>query len=110
MTLGREIFLSHSSIDSELASRVCRTLEAAGVTCWIAPRDIAPGQPYTSEVIQAIEDSAGLVLLLTENANCSPHVHREVERAGSKQKPIYPVLLQNVTPARELEYFISTAQ
>lgn len=110
MTLRREIFLSHSSIDSELASRVCRALEAAGITCWIAPRDIAPGRPYTSEVLQAIEDSDGLVLLLTENANRSPHVHREVERAGSNQKPIYPVRLQKVIPVRELEYFIATAQ
>ena len=110
VTVRREIFLSHSSIDSELASRVCQALEAAGITCWIAPRDIAPGRPYTSEVLQAIEDSDGLVLLLSESANRSPHVHREVERAGSNQKPIYPVRLQKVIPVRELEYFIATAQ
>jgi hypothetical protein len=37
-----DVFISHSSDDSQQASFVCAHREAAGITCWIAPRDIPP--------------------------------------------------------------------
>ncbi|MBV8722991.1 MAG: toll/interleukin-1 receptor domain-containing protein, partial [Candidatus Eremiobacteraeota bacterium] len=35
-----KVFISHSSKDREIADAICRHLEAMGVSCWIAPRDI----------------------------------------------------------------------
>jgi hypothetical protein len=40
------IFLSHSSQNSDLAAQLCQSLEAQGISCWIAPRDLHFGQPF----------------------------------------------------------------
>ncbi|MBX3687117.1 MAG: hypothetical protein KF909_13335 [Rhodocyclaceae bacterium] len=50
------------------------------------------------------------VLLLSREANDSAFVRREVERAASKGKPVLPVRLEEVTPSRALELFISSEQ
>src|SRR5438067_9510402 len=45
----KHLFLSHSTDDADLARTVCRTLERAGLTCWIAPRDVR-SEEHTSEL------------------------------------------------------------
>ena len=39
-----DVFISYSHKDKAAADAVCASLEADGVRCWYAPRDIAPGQ------------------------------------------------------------------
>ena len=55
--MNRQAFISHSSQDTEAASRICSFLEARGVTCWIAPRDVNPGAIYAEEILDGIESS-----------------------------------------------------
>jgi hypothetical protein len=40
----RAVFISYASPDSVVADAVCLALEREGVTCWIAPRDVVPGE------------------------------------------------------------------
>jgi len=40
--MTRDIFISHSSADCAAAEQICAYLEATGLSCWIAPRDIPP--------------------------------------------------------------------
>lgn len=103
------VFISHASDDHILAQKVCTQLERIGISCWIAPRDIMPGQPYGAEIIKAIDMVDGVLLLLTSASNKSLMVHKEVERAISKGKTVYPFRLENITPAEGLEFFISSA-
>ena len=49
------MFISYSSQDAEVAERVVASLEARGLRCWIAPRDVAPGVPYGEALVDAIE-------------------------------------------------------
>lgn len=51
-----------------------------------------------------------MVLLLSKEANDSPHVLREVERAVSKNIPIIIYKLEEVTLSKSLEYFIMMHQ
>src|SRR5262245_49860127 len=106
--VGYSAFISHASNDGATATAVCRHLEAAGFRCWIAPRDVRPGQDYPSEIIRGIELSKCLVLILSDEANGSKFVRAEVERAYSKGKPVFPIRIQEVLPSRALELFIST--
>lgn len=102
-------FISHAADDTSAANDLCRHLEQAGIRCWIAPRDVTPGRDYASEILAGIESCATFVLVLSARSNDSPFVHREVERATSKGKPVFPVRIENVLPDRELELFISSA-
>jgi formylglycine-generating enzyme required for sulfatase activity len=103
-------FISFASADAELAHRAVDSLERAGVHCWIADRDITMGASYPAAITAAIRGSDAFLLLLSETANGSPHVLREVELAFTTRRPILPVCIAGVKPSADLQYFLSTSQ
>lgn len=105
-----QIFISHSSADAKAAANICELLERSGHPCFIAPRDIRSGREYAEELINGIDSSTAMILLMSENANHSPHVLREVERAVSKSIPILVYKLEEVTLTKSMEYFLMTHQ
>ncbi len=100
-------FVSYASENRDKADDICASLEAHGLVCWIAPRDVRAGREYADEIIRGLEHSAAVVLVLSEAANASVFVRREIERAVSKQKPVFPVRIEEVLPSPGLELFIS---
>src|SRR5690348_5680340 len=104
------VFISFASQDTEIADRFLQGIEAAGIRCWIAHRDIAPGTSYPAEITSAIQSCAGMLVIVTAAANASPHVLREVEMAFNAGKPILPVHLSAVQLSPNLTYFLSTKQ
>ncbi len=107
--MSLHVFISHSSEDREVAEQVCDMIEKRGLKCWIAPRNIVPGREYASEIIDAINGCGALVLVLTENANNSKFVAKEVERAVDRGKPVIPLRVREVKPGKSLELFISSS-
>ena len=83
--MANDVFISYSSTDKAAADAVCATLESRGIGCWIAPRDILPGEDYAAGAgagapRQPLDDLS----CSRRRANLSPQVLREVERAVSK--------------------------
>jgi hypothetical protein len=108
--MARDVFLSHSVKDKAVADAVVARLEAESVTCWVAPRDVVPGADWGESIINAIESSRIMILIFSQSANASPQIKREVERAVNKGVYIIPFRVDDIPPARSLEYFISTSQ
>jgi hypothetical protein len=104
--MPHDVFISYSSLDKTAADAACAALEAAGLRCWIAPRDVTPGAEWGEAIIVAINQCRVMILVFSANANNSPQIRREVERAVSKGVPIIPLRIQDIAPARSLEYFI----
>ncbi|MBL8933375.1 MAG: SUMF1/EgtB/PvdO family nonheme iron enzyme [Archangium sp.] len=104
------VFLSHSSENDEVAARVCQALEAWGHRCWVAPRDVRPGQQYGAEIVEGLEASDVVLLLLTAAATRSKWVVRELEAADKRNKTIYVLPVEAVDPGPGLELFISSSQ
>jgi hypothetical protein len=86
-------FISYASQDSPVADTVCHALEDAGIACWIAPRDVAPGASYASEIVRGIDTSSVMVLLLSSLAASSPHVLREQRQTRSSSVKQFENLL-----------------
>ncbi|MCM1120413.1 MAG: toll/interleukin-1 receptor domain-containing protein [bacterium] len=105
-----QVFLSHSSRDAAIAGQICERLERSGVQCFIAPRDIRPGKEYAEEIINGLDESAAMVLLMSQSANSSPHVLREVEHAVSGGTPILVYKIEEVALSKSMEYFLMTHQ
>jgi hypothetical protein len=105
--MEREIFVSYSQPDYGCAMDLVSRVEAEGINCWIAPRDIAPSADWAAEIIDAISRSRTMVLVFSASSNDSPQVRREVERAVHKQVSILPFRIENVLPSKSLEYFLS---
>jgi TolB-like protein/Flp pilus assembly protein TadD len=104
------IFISYASQDSTVAHALCAALERAGIVCWIAPRDVRPGDFYADSIVQAINACTVLVLLLSQSAVDSNHVLREVERASAKKRPIIAFRIDAAALPPGLEYFLSASQ
>jgi hypothetical protein len=105
--LAHDVFISYSHSDKTVADAACAKLEAAGIRCWIASRDIAPGAEWGESIVDAIDHSRVMVLIFSSNANESRQVRREVERAVSKSVTIVPVRIEDVEPTRSLAYFMA---
>ena len=105
--MAHDVFISYSTKDKPIADAVCVTLESNGVRCWIAPRDITPGVDWGEAIIEAIGATQLMVLVFSSNANESPQVKREVQRAFERGVTVIPLRLQDVEPSKSLEYYIA---
>jgi hypothetical protein len=103
--MAHDVFISHSDIDKAIADAVCATLEAQGIRCWIAPRDVMPGKEWSKCIIEAIKQARIMVLVFTANANDSAQIRREVERAFSHGVTVLPFRLETPVLHESLEYF-----
>lgn len=101
------IFISYSSHDKQIADAICHYLEEMGIACWIAPRDILPGQTWASAIIRALKNCAAMVLVYSNNSNSSTQVANEVDKAFSNNKTIIPFMVDSTPPNEEFEYYLS---
>ncbi len=106
--MAYDAFISYSHQDKATADATCATLEAAGIRCWIAPRDIVPGADWGELIVNAIAAAKIMILIFSGHANASPQIKREVERAVNRAIPIIPFRIEDVIPSKSLEYFLST--
>jgi hypothetical protein len=105
--LAYDAFVSHSSKDKPIADAVCANLEAAGVRCWIAPRDIAAGEDWPRAIANAISQSHIMVLIFSTNANSSDQISRELSVAADYNLVIIPFKIDNVKPEPGKQYYLS---
>jgi hypothetical protein len=104
-----DVFISYSNKDKMIADTVCASLEASNIRCWMAPRNVLPGEAYAEALINGLNQSRIMVLIFSGNSNDSPQVTREVERAVNKDMPILPFRIENVVPSKSMEYFVSSS-
>ena len=106
----RPVFISYASAAAGIAQKVCSALEAAGIRCWIAPRDVLPGTLYAEGIVHALDESRVLVLVLSKDAVASAHVGKELERATSKRHPIIALRTDTAPLTPAFEYFLNESQ
>jgi formylglycine-generating enzyme required for sulfatase activity len=99
-----DVFLSYSTKDKNWADAACAVLERHHVRCWIAPRDIIPGDEWGASIIRGINASRIMVLIFSGHANGSGQVRREVERAISQGMILLPVRIEEIRPDGAMEY------
>ena len=103
-----DVFISYAHQDKPVAYAACAIVEKTGIRCWIAPRDIAPGEEYAAALSEALENCKALVLIFSGRANKSPHIKREVERAVSRGIPLIPVRIEEIEPNAALKFFVNS--
>lgn len=104
--MERSVFISYSSREMKVARQVCEYLENNGVSCWIAPRNINPGDNYATQIVHAIRDCSVLVLMASNSTNASGHVSNEVSLAFDNKKVIIPFKIEDITFTDEYLYFL----
>ena len=102
-----DVFISYSTKDKPTADAVCFKLEAEGFRCWIAPRDIMPGQEWAQSILGAIRGSKMMVLIFSSDSNSSKQVLREVELAIKNKKLLIPFRIEDTSPSGSMEYYLA---
>jgi hypothetical protein len=110
ISVDKDVFISYAKGDREWAEQVCAQLEEAGIGCWIAPRDIAPGVTWPAAITDAIRQCRAMIVVFSQHANESRQMAREVEVADSRHVPILPVRVEEIEPAGDMEYFLGNRQ
>lgn len=108
--MSHEVFICHSSKDAALAFSICEMLEKEGVKCWIAPRNIVGGKLYAEEIMDAIDNSAVVLVVFSQYANMSNHVMSEVNSAFNANKVIIPFRIDDSNMSRALNYYLNPSQ
>lgn len=103
-------FISYSTKNQKEADAMRDLFRKNGIDTWMAPYDIPVGSRYAQVVNQALKGCACLVLLLTDEAQNSTWVSKEVERAVSYRRTIVPLQLEAIKLNDEFELYISTDQ
>jgi len=105
-----DAFISYAAHDAAVATALVEALERAGITCWIAPRNVRAGALYADAIVRAISSAKTFVLVLSESSIDSSHVSKEIERASSKKRPIIALRIDAAPLTPALEYFLSESQ
>jgi hypothetical protein len=113
--MAHDVFVSYSEVDKRVADAATAALEACGIQCWIAPRDIAPGAEWGAAIIEAIDHCRVMVLIFSSSANTSSHVAREAQyaagpHAAGRRVMIVPLRIEQAEPTGSLAFVMSGLQ
>jgi len=104
--MAHDVFISHSTVNKPAADAACAVLEARGIRCWIAPRDIKPSQSWAAAIVEAIEETRIFLLVFSGPAKASIQVRREVAQAANLGKQLLTLRIEDVLPEAELKFYL----
>jgi TolB-like protein/Flp pilus assembly protein TadD len=104
------IFISHASQNRRIAETLCTTIESRGLRCWIARRDIGPGESFQEAIVRAIRSSYIMLLTFTKSANTSDEVKKELAVASLNKLVVIPLRFEDVAPSDAFAFEFATRQ
>lgn len=102
------IYICYAPKDKGIAEKIYAELKQREIQCWISSKDIINGQSYAEGIIDAIEKSIAVVFIYSSNANTSPQIIRELEKAASLDKFIIPFKIDLEKPSKLIGYYLSS--
>ena len=108
--MSPHVFISHSSEDRSVASKLCDALERRGLACWLDSRDIGPGENFQEAIVKAIRSVRVMVLVFSSNANNSSEIKKEIALASKNHLVVIPLRVEDVLPSDAFLYELSTRQ
>jgi hypothetical protein len=105
---AHDVFVSYSGYDKPVADAIVSRLEQAGIRCWVAPRDAIPGEFFGKSIVEAIETSRLMVIVLSGEANQSQNVLREVGYAVKNGVVVVPFRIETIEPTGAMAYYLGS--
>lgn len=93
------IFLSYRGLEAEFALKLAADLKNAGVRVWVDRLDgIVAGDDWRAAIESALNTCAAMIPVLSPGYVRSAYCRNELARADDLKRPVFPVLLQAVSP------------
>ena len=106
----KDVFISYKSEEYEKAEQLRVVLEQNGISCWRAPNSIPTGSNYAMEIPKAIRSCSVFVILLSQRAQQSKWVCKELDRAINNGKVIVPVMLEQCPLRDPFDFYLTDVQ
>ncbi len=106
----KDVFISYKAEDFDDANWVKTRLERNGISCWLAPGSIPGGSSYAVEIPRAIRHCKAFVLLLSEKAQRSKWVPRELDQAINANKIVLPFMLEDCALKDDFNFYLTNVQ
>ena len=108
------LFISYATQDQAFAEQLHSDLQAHGVRCWFAPRDVKSGRKLHEQIDEAIRLHDKLLLILSEQSMSSEWVKTEIVKARQRElkegkRVLFPVRLASWEALRNWESFDAEA-
>lgn len=101
------VFVSYSSRDTELVKEICENLKQNNIPYWVAYENNSYGESFSKSIIENLNKSEVVVLLVSEASCQSSHVLSEVTYARNHKKQIIPIAVGDVALTEEFEYYLA---
>ena len=108
--MSAPVFLSFASNDRKAAETICKAVEQRGLECWIATRNIGPGENFQEAITRAIRSAKVMILVFSAHANNSLEVKKEIALAGRYNVIVVPVRVEDVVPNDAMSYELAVRQ
>ncbi|MBR4879535.1 MAG: TIR domain-containing protein [Clostridia bacterium] len=106
----KDIFISYKTEDIAQARKVRDHLEHEGLSVWMAPDSITGGASYAAEIPPAIDNAKVFVLILSQKAQESRWVPRELDQAINDDKKIMPFMIEDCPLNSEFKFYLTNIQ
>lgn len=106
----KEVFISYSTKNGEQAQYFCGLLEGEGISCWMAPRDIPPGESWAENIVKGIKECQFVAFLLSAKSLASTEIAKEIELANNFKRRILQVRIEDEPLTGALQYHLSMSQ
>lgn len=105
-----DVFISYKAEEFDEANYMKMVLEKNGISCWMAPSCMPGGSNYAKEIPQAISNSKIFLLILSEKAQESTWIPKELDQAINAGKIIMPFMTENFTLSDDFNFYLSNVQ
>ena len=106
----KDVFISYKAEELDEATWVKSVLETNGISCWMAPASIPGGSSYASAIPRAIREAKAMVLILSDRAQRSPWISKEVDIAIGEGKIVLPFMLENCALKDDFNFYLTNVQ
>ena len=105
-----KLFISYSSKQIELATKIRDQLEKNDISCWMAPYSIPAGSSYQELIPAALSQVEAVVLILSPDAEESRWVQKEIGTAIGANKIIVPYSIGSYDISKRFRFLLDGEQ
>ncbi len=105
-----DVFISYKSEEYEEAAIIRELFTQYGISCWMAPESIPGGSDYATEIPNGIDGCKVFVLMLSNMAQKSKWVKKEVDWAINNDKLILTFIKERFKYNKAFGFYLTDVQ
>ena len=108
--MSAEVFVSYARTDRDRVIGLVARLRSAGIGVWVDEGGIHGATLWGQEIVDAIDASKVMLLMISDSSINSDNVVKELSIASEDKKPILPVYLHSAEIPRSMRYQLAGIQ